>query len=103
MFIYLSTYAAFVLIMSKGLSCPLSDILQPLLTGALLLVGAGVRPYFAPRLKGLAFLVVYSAIYAVLMDAAAAGHTTLYDSYLIAADAWLGFNVADMPKGGLLL
>ncbi len=103
MYISLSIYAAFVLIMSKGLSFPLMDSLQPLLTGALLLIGAEARPFFAPRLKGLAFLVVYSAIYAVLMDAAAAGHTTLYDSYLIAADAWLGFDVANMPKGGLLL
>ena len=103
MYISLSIYAACVLVLSKGLSFPLMDALQPLLTGSLLLVGAGVRRYFAPRLKGLAFLVVFSAVYAVLMDAAAARHTTLYDSYLIAADAWLGFDVANMPKGGLVL
>ena len=103
MYIYLSAYACFVLVMSKGLSFPLADALQPLLTSALLLIGAGVRPYFAPRLKGLAFLVTYSALYAVLMDAAAAGHTTIYDSYLIAADAALGFDVANIEPGGLLL
>lgn len=103
MFIYLSAYVAFVLIMAKGLSFPLVDVLQPLLTSALLLVVAVVRPHFAPRLKGLAFLVTYSAVYAVLMDAAAAGHTTLYDSYLVAVDAWLGCDVSSMEKGGLLL
>ncbi len=103
MYIYLSAYACFVLIMSKGLSFPLMDAVQPLLTSALLLIGAEVRPFFAPRLKGLAFLVTYSALYAVLMDAAAAGHSTIYDSYLIAADAWLGFDVANMEPGGLLL
>src|SRR3989304_3194251 len=103
MFISLSLYAAFVLIMSKGLHFPMVDTLQPLLTGLFLVAIAEARPYFAPRLWGLAYLVVYSAIYAVLMDAAAAGHTTVYDSYLIDADNYLGFNVAGIGCGGLLL
>ena len=103
MFIYLSLYAAFVLVMSKGLNVPLMDVMQPLLTGLLLVIGGEARPYWRPQLRGLAFLVVYSATYAVLMDAAAAGHTTLYDDYLIAADAAMGFSVADMPRGGMLL
>ncbi len=103
MYIFLPIYAAFVLVMSKGLSFPLTDALQPLIIGGLLHCGAVARPFFAPRLKGLAFLVVFTAVYGVMLDAATAHYTQVYDSYLIAADALMGINVANLPRGGMLL
>ena len=95
----LTTYCAFVLIMAKGLSFPLIDAAQPILIAALLLIIGEVRPYFRPRLRAVAYLVVFSAAFAVLMDASVAHYSTLYDDYLIAADSWLGFHVAGVGQG----
>lgn len=95
----LTTYCAFVLIMSKGLHFPLIDVAQPILITTLLLIIGEVRPYFRLRLQAVAYLVAFSSAYAVLMDAAVAHYSQLYDNWLIQADTWLGFNVQGAGPG----
>jgi len=103
MFIFSIISAAAMLLAVKGLHFPLAHAIQPVAIGGFIMAIAVARPHFAPMLKGLAFLVVFTAFYGVLLDACTAHYTRTYDEYLIAADAMLGFDVTNMPKGGLLM
>jgi len=101
--IFVGLSCAAITILSKGLAFPLVDAVKPALVVGGLLSAAYFRPYFRPMLLALSYLVAFSTVYAVLMDATVAGWSQLSDGLLIRLDALLGFDVRNVNTGGLLM
>lgn len=97
--VLLTTFADALLISTLDLTFPPGDLVRPLFLAGVLFACAYFYRYIRPAenftlaATAMAFLVLFSASYSVLMYCVAATGSPLVDSELAAIDGWFGFSV----------